>query len=59
MLYIGGALPTAVEGEEEPAGACGLSSSHAHDAGPSVGRYPDHGYVVEGGPGPGDPAAIG
>ena len=51
-------LRTAEEGEEEPGGASALHTD-AHHSGPGVGGYPDHCDVVEGGPGPGDPLAVG
>jgi hypothetical protein len=52
-------LPTAPEGEEDRSGASVGGLTDAHDPGPGVGRDPDDGDVVEGGPGPGNPAAIG
>src|SRR5215207_884576 len=52
-------LPTAPEGEEEPAGTCAALVTHAHDAGPGVGGHPDHGDVVEVGPRPRHSLAVG
>jgi hypothetical protein len=47
-------LPMAAqEGEQDRRGAH-VARAHAHDAGPRVGRHPDHRNMVEGGPGPGD-----
>jgi hypothetical protein len=46
------------EGEQDRGRACRIPSN-ADYPGPFVGRYPDHGHVVEGGPGPGDALAVG
>src|SRR5512132_1592278 len=50
-------LPTAPEGEEDRGGRRD-ASTYADHPGPAVGRDPDHGDVVEGSPGPGDPLPV-